>query len=177
MSLADSWYEPAAALHRTHHRRVVFFPRIHLVDCITSKFHDEGVVPVTVRSRDHMGSSFSIVVGLTSLCRCGWRVGRMRQHGCQSVCEQWKRVTCLMSSWRIVAGRQQSQVFVRTAVLYFILPDPGSQPCGIMQSAQDQCGDLLEVLDGVGWKNKLRFKMDTHSIGCVLSSIFLNRSP
>jgi hypothetical protein len=50
-------YEPAAALHRTHHRRVVFFPRIHLVKCITSKFRNEGVVPVTVRSRDHMGSS------------------------------------------------------------------------------------------------------------------------
>ena len=83
----------------------------------------------------------------------------------------------LLDEFVAYRGRLPAKSKVCAAVLYFILPTLDSQPCGIMQSTQDQCGDLLEVLDGVGWKNKLRFKMDTHSMRLLLSSIFLNRSP
>ena len=83
----------------------------------------------------------------------------------------------LLDEFVAYRGRLPAKSKVCAAVLYFILPAPGSQPCGIMQSTQDQCGDLLEVLDGVGWKKKWRFKMDTDSIGCVLSLTFLNQSP
>lgn len=59
-------------------------------------------------------------------------------------------------------------MFVRAVALYFILPAPASHAAYLMKSAQDQCGDLPEDFDGVGWKNKWRFKIDTHSTGCVL---------
>jgi hypothetical protein len=83
----------------------------------------------------------------------------------------------LLDEFVAYRGRLLPRSNVRSRSCFVLhLTRPG-QPCGIMQSAQDQCGDLPEDFDGVGWKNKWRFKFDTHSTGCVLSLTFLNRAP